>query len=121
MIVALAAWGNSRLTPAERSMILIDTHSGEEVEPVVDAKTGRRLDDSDTYVFTVGPAASDAMRHRYATRPNTPAASYGCSEPAPNSHEQGRDTPSYLIDQATPDRRRYHACPSSRAVDNQIK
>ncbi|MFI9306532.1 winged helix-turn-helix transcriptional regulator [Streptomyces triculaminicus] len=76
VIVALAAWGNSRLTPAERSMILIDTHSGEEVEPVVvDAKTGRRLDDSDTYVFTAGPAASDAMRHRYATRPNTPAES----------------------------------------------
>jgi DNA-binding HxlR family transcriptional regulator len=74
VVVALAAWGNSRLTPAERSMILIDAHSGEEVEPVVvDAKTGRRLDDSDHYVFTAGPAASDAMRHRYATRPTTPA------------------------------------------------
>jgi hypothetical protein len=54
-------------------MILVDAHSGEEVEPVVDAKTGRRLDDSDTYVFTAGPAASDGMRHRYATRPATPA------------------------------------------------
>ncbi|MFE7749464.1 winged helix-turn-helix transcriptional regulator [Streptomyces sp. NPDC057428] len=74
VIVALAAWGNSRLTPAERSMILIDAHNGEEVEPVVvDAKTGRRLDDSDNYVFTAGPAASDAMRHRYAARPATPA------------------------------------------------
>lgn len=74
VIVALAAWGNSRLAPTERSMILIDVHSGEEVEPVVvDAKTGRRLDDSGAYVFTAGPAASDAMRHRYATRPATPA------------------------------------------------
>lgn len=73
VIVTLAAWGNSRLTPTERSMILIDAHSGEEVEPVVvDAKTGRRLDDSGAYVFTAGPAASDAMRNRYVTRPATP-------------------------------------------------
>ncbi|MFD4139215.1 winged helix-turn-helix transcriptional regulator [Streptomyces sp. NPDC058572] len=74
VIVALAAWGNSRLTPTERSMILIDADSGEEVEPVVvDAKTGRRLDDSAAYVFTAGPAASDAMRNRYATRRAIPA------------------------------------------------
>ncbi|MBF6047909.1 transcriptional regulator [Streptomyces sp. NRRL B-1677] len=70
VIVALAAWGNSRLRPTERSMILVDARSGEEVEPVVvDAKSGRRLDDSTAYVFTAGPAAGDAMRIRYATRP----------------------------------------------------
>ncbi|MEV7323445.1 helix-turn-helix domain-containing protein [Streptomyces sp. NPDC093970] len=66
VIVALAAWGNSRLAPEERSMILVDADSGQEVEPVVvDAKTGRRLDDSHSYVFTAGPAASDVMRARY--------------------------------------------------------
>lgn len=76
VIVALAAWGNSRLAPTERSMILVDSHTGEEVEPVVvDAGTGRRLDDSDAYVFTAGPAASDAMRDRYAT--NTGAVTEG--------------------------------------------
>ncbi|MEU2428305.1 MULTISPECIES: helix-turn-helix domain-containing protein [unclassified Streptomyces] len=66
VIVALAAWGNSRLAPEERSMILIDARTGEEVEPVVvDAATGRRLDDSDTFVYTAGPAASATMRARY--------------------------------------------------------
>lgn len=56
VIVTLAAWGNSRLPAAERSMILVDAHSGQEVEPVVvDARTGRRLDDSDDYVFAAGP------------------------------------------------------------------
>ncbi|MFD8119972.1 winged helix-turn-helix transcriptional regulator [Streptomyces albidoflavus] len=66
VIVALAAWGNRHLAPEDRSMILVDTTTGEEVEPVVvDARTGRPLDDSDTYVFTAGPAASDAMRGRY--------------------------------------------------------
>lgn len=66
VIVALAAWGNARLAPEQRSMILVDADSGEEVEPVVvDARTGRRLDDSHSYVFTAGPAASPTMRARY--------------------------------------------------------
>ncbi|ANP52380.1 transcriptional regulator [Streptomyces griseochromogenes] len=74
VVITLAAWGNSRLDPEQRSMILIDAGSGEEVEPVVvDAKTGRRLDDSHAYVFTAGPAASHAMRTRYTqTTPATP-------------------------------------------------
>lgn len=66
VIVALAAWGNLHLTPQERSMILVDAASGEEVEPVlVDARTGRSLDDSEAFVFAAGPAASTAMRSRY--------------------------------------------------------
>ncbi|MFE7779172.1 winged helix-turn-helix transcriptional regulator [Streptomyces sp. NPDC057445] len=66
VIVAMAAWGNSRLAPQERSMILVHHATGEEVEPVVvDAKTGHRVDDSSAYVFTAGPAAGDAMRSRY--------------------------------------------------------
>jgi DNA-binding HxlR family transcriptional regulator len=66
VIVALAAWGNSRLAPEERSMILVDARTGEETEPVVvDAATGRLLDDSDAFIYTSGPAASAAMRARY--------------------------------------------------------
>ncbi|MET8002636.1 winged helix-turn-helix transcriptional regulator [Nonomuraea glycinis] len=69
VILALAAWGNSRLEPERRSMIVVDANSGDEVEPViVDARTGRRLDDSTTYVFAAGPAASPAMRDRYPGR-----------------------------------------------------
>ncbi|MFJ4821656.1 winged helix-turn-helix transcriptional regulator [Streptomyces bacillaris] len=70
VIVALAAWGNARLAPEQRSMILVDAASGDEVEPVVvDAASGRRLDDSDAYVFTAGPAAGPAMRARYLPTP----------------------------------------------------
>ncbi|MEU7893258.1 helix-turn-helix domain-containing protein [Nonomuraea sp. NPDC049152] len=66
VIVALAAWGNARLAPDQRSMILVDAATGEEVEPVVvDAATGRRLDDSEAFVYTSGPAAGRAMRTRY--------------------------------------------------------
>ncbi|MDG4760571.1 helix-turn-helix domain-containing protein [Micromonospora sp. WMMD710] len=65
VVVALAAWGNSRLDPAERSMILVDRDTGVEADPViVDRTTGRRLDDTD-FVFAAGPAASETMRKRY--------------------------------------------------------
>ncbi|MDW5329746.1 helix-turn-helix domain-containing protein [Plantactinospora sp. KLBMP9567] len=66
VVVALAAWGNSRLRPEERSMILVDRETGIEADPVVvDRATGRRLD-GDDFVFAAGPAASPAMRSRYA-------------------------------------------------------
>ncbi|MGW3633552.1 winged helix-turn-helix transcriptional regulator [Streptomyces sp. NPDC005122] len=65
VIVALAAWGNSRLDADERAMILVDARTGAEVDPVVvDRTTGRRVD-TDEFVFTAGPAASEAMRTRY--------------------------------------------------------
>ncbi|ANZ43262.1 transcriptional regulator [Lentzea guizhouensis] len=66
VIVALAAWGNARLDPAERSMVLVDAETGQEVEPVlVDRTSGRRVDGED-FVFAAGPAASAPFRDRYA-------------------------------------------------------
>ena len=66
VLVALAAWGNARLDPSERSMILVDAVTGKEAEPVlVDLATGRRVD-GDGFVFAAGPAASVAFRDRYA-------------------------------------------------------
>ncbi|MBI5087771.1 MAG: helix-turn-helix transcriptional regulator [Actinobacteria bacterium] len=65
VLVVLAAWGNSRLAPDERSMILVDRLTGTEVDPVVvDRVTGRRVD-ADDHVFAAGPAASAAFRDRY--------------------------------------------------------
>ncbi|WP_020392526.1 winged helix-turn-helix transcriptional regulator [Kribbella catacumbae] len=67
VIITLAAWGNERLAAEARTMILVDARTGEEVEPVVvDRATGRRVDGPD-FVFTSGPAASEAMRKRYET------------------------------------------------------
>ena len=65
VLVVLAAWGNSRLDPAARSMVLVDADTGVEADPVVvDRATGRPLDGPD-FVFTAGPAASDAFVDRY--------------------------------------------------------
>jgi hypothetical protein len=69
VIVVLAGWGNARLAPHERSMVLVDAESGAEAEPVVvDRATGRRIDGAD-FVFTAGPAASKPFRDRYQGRP----------------------------------------------------
>jgi DNA-binding HxlR family transcriptional regulator len=68
VVVVLAAWGNSRLRPEERSMILVDTETGAEVNPiVVDSGSGRRLDGPE-FAFTSGPAAGPEMRDRYASK-----------------------------------------------------
>ena len=67
VLVVLAAWGNSRLAAEQRSMVLVDADTGQEVEPVVvDARTGRRVDGPD-FVFTAGPAASEPFLERYRT------------------------------------------------------
>lgn len=69
VIVVLAGWGNARLAPAQRSMVLVDAATGAEADPVVvDRTTGRRLDGPD-FVFTAGPAASRPFRERYRDRP----------------------------------------------------
>jgi DNA-binding HxlR family transcriptional regulator len=68
VIIALAAWGNSRLEPEQRSMILVDAETRTEVDPVVvDSRSGRRVDGED-FVFAAGPAASQAFRERYEPR-----------------------------------------------------
>jgi DNA-binding HxlR family transcriptional regulator len=69
VLLMLAAWGNHRLAPDQRSMILVDRATGVEVEPVVvDRLTGRRVDGPD-YVFAAGPAASATIRWRYTAGP----------------------------------------------------
>ncbi len=69
VIVALAAWGNARREPEQRSMILVDRETGQEVEPVlVDRTTGRPVAD-EGFVFTAGPAAGEEMRRRYPGGP----------------------------------------------------
>ena len=81
VIVVLAGWGNDRLAPEARSMVLVDAETGAEAEPVVvDRCTGRPLDGPD-FVFTAGPAASQPFRDRYQGRP-APAAAAAPKKPA---------------------------------------
>ena len=82
VLVVLAAWGNSRLEPAARSMVLVDADTGVEADPVVvDRATGRPLDGPD-FVFTAGPAASTASptatrTPRHSPHPHPPTDADG--------------------------------------------
>src|SRR5260370_18376311 len=65
VIIALAAWGNARLPPAARSMVLAHSETAVEAEPaLVDRVSGRRVDGPD-FVFSAGPAASKPFRDPY--------------------------------------------------------
>lgn len=65
IIVAMAAWGNHRLAPPDRSLILVDAATGSEADPVlVDRWTGRRVDTTG-YFFARGPQAGALIAARY--------------------------------------------------------
>lgn len=73
ILVAMAAWRNEQLAPSERAMVLVDTETGCEVEPVtIDPVTGVSVSDP-RFVFRSGQAAGEQMRARYAS-PRIPAA-----------------------------------------------
>jgi DNA-binding HxlR family transcriptional regulator len=91
VIVALAAWGNARLDPSQRSMVLIDSETGVEAEPIlVDRTSGRRVDGPD-FIFTAGPAASQPFRDRYAGRPTPASAPRDSSDTGRRRETQGLD------------------------------
>ncbi|MEW2139631.1 helix-turn-helix domain-containing protein [Streptomyces sp. NPDC005409] len=69
LILVMAAWGNHRLAPEERSLVLVNAETGVAVDPVVvDRLTGRRIDTPE-YVFAQGPRASEKIAARYPKIP----------------------------------------------------
>ncbi|MEV7807446.1 helix-turn-helix domain-containing protein [Microbispora sp. NPDC088329] len=69
LILVMAAWGNHRLPPEDRSLVLVDKETGVAVDPVVvDGLTGRRIDTAD-HVFARGPKASEMIIARYPEIP----------------------------------------------------
>jgi DNA-binding HxlR family transcriptional regulator len=66
VIVAMFAWGNRYFAPEGASVLLVDKKTQAAADPVlVDRKSGRPLHERD-FVFSVGPAASERTRRRYA-------------------------------------------------------
>ncbi len=65
LLVSLAAWRNAQLAPEDRAMILVDSTTGREIEPVViDPSSGLSVADP-RFAFAAGPAAGHQMRERY--------------------------------------------------------
>lgn len=63
--LALLAWGNRHLAPEGESIVVVDSETGEQADPVmVDRKTGRPMTDP-TFRLAPGPAAPEAARQRF--------------------------------------------------------
>ncbi|MBV8119710.1 MAG: helix-turn-helix transcriptional regulator [Alphaproteobacteria bacterium] len=62
---ALLAWGNKHFAPEGKSVVIVDNHTGEEVEPVLaDRKSGRPLV-APAFRSAAGPAADMRTRQRH--------------------------------------------------------
>ena len=64
---ALLAWGNKHFAPEGKSVLIVDSVTGAEAEPLlVDRASGRPLAEP-AFRAVAGPAASESTRRRYAT------------------------------------------------------
>jgi DNA-binding HxlR family transcriptional regulator len=68
VLLAMMSWGNRHFAPEGPSVMLIDSRTGERVDPImVDPRTREQIKAPD-YVLTPGPAAGDRIKLRYASR-----------------------------------------------------
>ena len=89
VIVAMFAWGNRYFAPEGASVLLVNKKTQAAADPVlVDRRSGRPLNERD-FVFSVGPAASERTRRRYAVINEKQLAMQQSSRPV-RSSVQGR-------------------------------
>ena len=68
VLVALLAWGNRHFAPEGASVLIVEAETGARADPVVvDRRTGRPIQEPD-FAFVPGPAASERVRRRLASR-----------------------------------------------------
>jgi DNA-binding HxlR family transcriptional regulator len=66
VLIAMLAWGNRHFAPEGETLRIVDSMTGEPVDPVlVDRATGRPLKAPD-FRLAAGPAATEATRRRLA-------------------------------------------------------
>src|SRR5215472_15136388 len=79
---ALVAWGNKHFAPEGASIIIVDSETGEEAEPVlVDRKSGRALV-APAFRSAPGPAANARTRQRHSPSSERRPAAASADEPA---------------------------------------
>ena len=65
VMLALLAWGNRHFAPEGKSVLIVDTKTGEEADPVlIDRKSGRPIAEPD-FRTAPGPAADALTRRRH--------------------------------------------------------
>jgi DNA-binding HxlR family transcriptional regulator len=80
---ALLAWGNKHFAPEGKSVVIVDSATGQEADPVlVDRASGRPLAEP-AFRSAAGPAAREGTRRRYATGGAAITAAAEETRPAP--------------------------------------
>jgi DNA-binding HxlR family transcriptional regulator len=74
VLTALLAWGNRNFAPEGPSVVIVNTRTGAQADPIlVDRATGQPICEPD-YRSAPGPAAGESTRRRYARRDEAPRA-----------------------------------------------
>src|SRR5919206_4061575 len=68
VLVALLAWGNKHFAPEGPSVQLVDTKTGAAIDPILVDRASMRPIEEPEYAFAPGPAASERILRRYASR-----------------------------------------------------
>lgn len=68
VLIAMLAWGNRHFTPDGRSIVIVNTQTGQEADPMlIDRHTGQPISEPE-YRLVPGPAAADSTHQRLARR-----------------------------------------------------
>ena len=79
---AFVAWGNRHFAPEGASVVIVDSNTGAEADPMlIDRKTGRPLVPPD-FRSAPGPAAGPQTLQRHAAAPQTQSSRDGASQPS---------------------------------------
>ena len=82
VLLTLMAWGNKHFAPEGKFVMLVDSHTGLEADPVLmDAVTGERITEQD-HVVVAGPAANEPIRRHLARAGGRPGQGKGDSDDA---------------------------------------
>ncbi|HEX9449324.1 MAG TPA: helix-turn-helix domain-containing protein [Dongiaceae bacterium] len=77
VIIALFAWGGDHFAPEGKSLLLVDTTTGAESEPLlIDRRSGQPVTQP-RFQFAPGPVANAQLRQRYVATPAQPALPVG--------------------------------------------
>jgi DNA-binding HxlR family transcriptional regulator len=66
VLLAMMSWGNRHFAPEGPSVMLVDTRTGERVDPILVDPATREPIKAPDYILTPGPAAGERTKLRYA-------------------------------------------------------
>jgi DNA-binding HxlR family transcriptional regulator len=76
VLLAMLVWGNKHFTPEGKSVVIVDSETGVEADPVmIDRVTGRPMAGPE-FRSAPGPAADERTRRRYAASHETEGANH---------------------------------------------